>query len=180
VQPLSTSGKPNITPLFTGRGPSSSMTTMDNQVGGGKRRGGCNVLYGLSRVGLYSLTVEVSALAHRAVPTTTGYYVTLPWTGPRYSQHYSSIVYRHLRGTCNRTHATIPIPTRYLKLLSSKTIELEYVPIITPSVQYAENYLDEAPTEHVQLCLPVPNIRLLTTDVLVKIISHHIISLQRR
>jgi hypothetical protein len=33
-----------------------------------------------------SLTVEVSALAHRAVPTTTGYNVTLPWTEPSYSQ----------------------------------------------------------------------------------------------
>jgi hypothetical protein len=54
------------------------MTTMDNQVAGGIRRGGCNVLYGLSHVVLSSLTVEVSALAHRAVPITTGYHVTLP------------------------------------------------------------------------------------------------------
>jgi hypothetical protein len=28
----------------------------------------------------------VGALAHRAVPTMTGYHVTIPWTEPRYSQ----------------------------------------------------------------------------------------------
>jgi hypothetical protein len=59
------------------------MTTMDNRVGGGTRWGGYNVL----TIVLYPLTIIVSALAHRAVPTTTGYHVTIHWTKPSYSQH---------------------------------------------------------------------------------------------
>jgi hypothetical protein len=39
-----------------------------------------------------SLTSQVSALAHRAAPATTGHHVTAPWTEPRYSQQYMPFV----------------------------------------------------------------------------------------
>jgi hypothetical protein len=37
------------------QGPSGSMTTIDNRVGGGTRRGGCNVLYCLDYRVVYFL-----------------------------------------------------------------------------------------------------------------------------
>jgi hypothetical protein len=67
------------------------MTTMDNRVGGGKRRGSCNVLYCFNYRVVLSLTFKVSALALRAVPTTTGRHVTVTWTERRYSQQFFTI-----------------------------------------------------------------------------------------
>jgi hypothetical protein len=79
------------------------MNTMDNRVGGGTRWDGCNVLYRLSYRVISSLSVEVSALALRAVPITTGNHVTLPWTEPTDSQHILTfqpeeqpVIIRHL------------------------------------------------------------------------------------
>jgi hypothetical protein len=52
------------------RGPSSSMTTMDNQVGGG----GVAATYCIDyRVVCYNLTFKVISIAYRAMLTSTGY-----------------------------------------------------------------------------------------------------------
>jgi hypothetical protein len=64
------------------------MTTMDNRVGGGTRWDGCNVLYRLSYRVISSLSVEVSALALRAVPITTGNHVPYPGLNPQILNTY--------------------------------------------------------------------------------------------
>jgi hypothetical protein len=54
-----------------------------------------------------SLTFQVSAIPHRAVPTTTGYHVTLSSTEPRYSQQIIVITYSttQLAKSCQAYHS---------------------------------------------------------------------------